>query len=134
MPDPFHFELVSPERLMFSGEVEAVIVPGTEGQFTVLKDHAPLMTRLKPGIVEVDETATQKQRLFVRGGFAEINATGVAVLAERATPVEELTPEKLDHEILEAGMVRDGSSDFAAREAANALIAQLEEAKAALKF
>ena len=60
MPDPFHFELVSPERLMFSGEVEAVIVPGTEGQFTVLKDHAPLMTRLKPGIVEVDETATPK--------------------------------------------------------------------------
>ena len=72
MPDPFHFELVSPERLMFSGEVEAVIVPGTEGQFTVLKDHAPLMTRLKPGIVEVDETATQKQRLFVRGGFADV--------------------------------------------------------------
>ena len=55
----FAFELVSPERLMFSGQVEAVIVPGTEGEFTVLKDHAPFMSTLKPGIVEIDETASK---------------------------------------------------------------------------
>ena len=129
-----HFELVAPERVIFSGEVEAVMLPGTEGDMTVLPGHAPTMTALKAGFVVMTNHVNEGSRVFVRGGFAEINASGVAVLAERATPVEELTPEKLDHEILEAGMVRDGSSDFAAREAANALIAQLQEAKAALKF
>ncbi|WP_374545732.1 ATP synthase F1 subunit epsilon, partial [Rhodoblastus sp.] len=66
----FHFELVSPEKLLFSGEVEAVVVPGVEGQFTVMKDHAPVMTVLKAGIIEIDETASKKSKLFVRGGFA----------------------------------------------------------------
>ena len=77
----FHFELVSPERLLFSGDVEAVAVPGTEGQFTVMKGHAPTMATMKPGLVEIDRGAS-KQRLFVRGGFAEVNEKGLTVLAE----------------------------------------------------
>ena len=60
----FHFELVSPERLLFAGEVEQVVVPGSEGEFTVLRDHAPLMTTLRPGIVRVDGGAGGAQRLF----------------------------------------------------------------------
>jgi F-type H+-transporting ATPase subunit epsilon len=129
-----HFELVAPERVIFSGEVEAVMLPGTEGDMTVLPGHAPIMTALKAGFVVMTNHVDEGSRVFVRGGFAEINASGVAVLAERATPVEELTPEKLDQEILDVGMIRDGSTDYAAREAADALIAQLEEAKAALRF
>jgi len=129
-----HFELVAPERVIFSGEVEAVMLPGTEGDMTVLPGHVPTMTALKAGFVVMTNHKDEGSRVFVRGGFAEISATGVAVLAERATPIEELTPEKLDQEIVDAGMIRDSSTDHAARQAADVLIAQLEEAKSALRF
>ena len=132
MPDPFHFELVSPERLMFSGEVEAVIVPGTEGQFTVLKDHAPLMTRLKPGIVEVDETATKKSRLFVRGGFADVAPSGLTILAELAMPVEDFDAAAIAAQIRDAEEdVADAVSDEQKRLASEKLD-QLRELKEAL--
>ena len=77
----FHFELVSPEKLLFSGEVEAVVVPGTEGEFTVLKDHAPVISSMRPGIVVIDEAAAASQRLYVRGGFAEVAPSGLTILA-----------------------------------------------------
>jgi F-type H+-transporting ATPase subunit epsilon len=132
MPDAFHFELVSPERLMFSGEVEAVIVPGTEGQFTVLKDHAPLMTRLKPGIVEVDETATKKSRLFVRGGFADVAPSGLTILAELAMPVEDFDAAAIAAQIRDAEEdVADAVSDEQTRLASEKLD-QLRELKEAL--
>ena len=129
-----HFELVSPERVLFSGEVEAVLLPGTEGDMTVLPGHAPVMTALKAGFVVATNHKDSGERVLVRGGFAEINAAGVTVLAERATPLEELTPEKIEHEIRDIGMMRDASEDFTAREAADAMIAQLQEARAALQF
>jgi F-type H+-transporting ATPase subunit epsilon len=132
MPDPFHFELVSPERLMFSGEVEAVIVPGTEGQFTVLKDHAPLMTRLKPGIVEVDETDTKKSRLFVRGGFADVAPSGLTILAEVAMPVEDFDAAAVAAQIKDAEEdVADATTDEQKRLASEKLD-QLRELKDAL--
>jgi F-type H+-transporting ATPase subunit epsilon len=130
----FHFELVSPERLMFSGAVEAVVVPGTEGEFTVLKDHAPMMSTLKPGIVEVDETASRKVRLFVRGGFADVSPAGLTILAEQAIPLEELDSAKLDQQIRDAEEdVTDASSDEARRLASEKL-AQLRELRNALKI
>ncbi|MEA2839469.1 MAG: F-type H+-transporting ATPase subunit epsilon [Methylobacteriaceae bacterium] len=132
MLDPFHFELVSPERLMFSGEVEAVIVPGTEGQFTVLKDHAPLMTRLKPGIVEVDETDTKKSRLFVRGGFADVAPSGLTILAELAMPVEDFDAAAVAAQIKDAEEdVADATADEQKRLASEKLD-QLRELKEAL--
>jgi F-type H+-transporting ATPase subunit epsilon len=132
MPDPFHFELVSPERLMFSGEVEAVIVPGTEGQFTVLKDHAPLMTRLKPGIIEVDETQTRKSRLFVRGGFADVAPSGLTILAELAMPVEDFDAAAVAAQIKDAEEdVADATGDEQKRLASEKLD-QLRELKEAL--
>jgi F-type H+-transporting ATPase subunit epsilon len=132
MPDPFHFELVSPERLMFSGEVEAVIVPGTEGQFTVLKDHAPLMTRLKPGIVEVEETETKKSRLFVRGGFADVAPSGLTILAELAMPVEDFDAAAVTAQIKDAEEdVVDATSDEQKRLASEKLD-QLRELREAL--
>jgi F-type H+-transporting ATPase subunit epsilon len=129
-----HFELVAPERVLFSGEVEAVLLPATEGDMTVLPGHVPTMTALKTGFVVITSHKNEGSRVLVRGGFAEINAAGLTVLAERATPIEELSPEKLDHEIDEARMLRDGSNDNQARLAADMLVAQLREAKEALKF
>ena len=127
----FHFELVSPERLLFSGDVEAVAVPGTEGQFTVMKGHAATMSTLKPGIVEVDR-GSSKQRLFVRGGFADVSSTGLTILAEQAIPVEELDPARIEREIKNAQEdVADATGDEARRMAVEK-IAQLQEVKAAL--
>ena len=129
-----HFELVAPERVVFSGEVEAVLLPGTEGDMTVLPGHAPVMTALKTGFIVLNGLGSTGSRVLVRGGFAEINGQGVTVLAERATPVEELTSEKIDREILELQTRRDGSDDHRARQAADAAITQLEEARAALQL
>ena len=84
--------------------------------------------------VAVDIDVADGERVLVRGGFADINATSVTVLAERALPMEELNPEVLDREILQAEMARDATHDFAAQQAADAAIAQLREARAALNF
>jgi F-type H+-transporting ATPase subunit epsilon len=129
-----YFELVSPERVLFSGEVEAVMLPGTEGDMTVLPGHAPVMTALKTGVVIATNHRDNGERVLVRGGFAEVNAAGVIVLAERATPVEDLTADMIDHEILQAEMMRDATEDFAAKQAADAAIAQLREVRGALQF
>ncbi len=103
----FHFELVAPERLIFAGEVEAVVVPGTEGEFTVLKDHAPLLSMLRPGVLEIDLSGAQRTRLFVRGGFAEVSAAGLTVLAEQAIALDELNAAELD------AALRDAEEDIA---------------------
>ena len=129
-----HFELVSPERVLFSGEVEAVMLPGTEGDMTVLPGHAPVMTALKTGVVIATNHRDNGERVLVRGGFAEVNAASVIVLAERATPVEDLTADMIDHEILQAEMMRDATEDFAAKQATDAAIAQLREVRGALQF
>jgi len=127
----FHFELVSPEKLLFSGEVDAVVAPGAEGLFTVLKDHAPVMTVLKPGVVEIDG-AGKKEKLFVRGGFADVGLDGFTILAEYAIPVAELDAAKIGADIKDASEdVADAKTDEARRLAAEKL-GQLQELKAAL--
>ena len=92
----FPFELASPARLVFSGEVEQVDVPGAEGDFGVLAGHAPLIAALRPGILTIREAGGAK-RLYVRDGFAEVNSLGLTVLAESATPVEELDSGELQN-------------------------------------
>jgi F-type H+-transporting ATPase subunit epsilon len=130
----FHFELVSPEKLVFSGDVESVIVPGTEGEFTVLENHAPLMAMLKPGIVTVEETAARKARLFVRGGFADVSSGGLTILAERAIPVEELDAAKIDADIKDAEEDLNDAETDRARRLASEKLDQLREVKAALRI
>jgi F-type H+-transporting ATPase subunit epsilon len=85
----FHFELVSPEKLLFSGDVEQVDVPGAEGDFGVLAQHAPMVTTLRPGILTV-HGAGGEQKIVVLGGFAEVSADGLTVLAEVAEAVEDI--------------------------------------------
>ena len=85
----FHFDLVSPEKLLFSGEVDQVDVPGTEGDFGVLAGHAPIVSALRPGIMTV-YVGGQAQRMIVLGGFAEVSADGkLTVLADLADSVED---------------------------------------------
>ncbi len=124
----FHFELVSPERLLYTGDVDAVVVPGSDGDFTVMKDHAPVMTTLRPGVVDVDA----KMKVFVRGGFADVNAAGLTILAEQAIPLDQLDADKIASEIRNAEEdVADAKSDEGRRKAQERLD-QMRELKAAL--
>ena len=85
----FHFDLVSPEKLAFSGEVDQVDIPGSEGDFGVLADHAPTVSALRPGIMTV-YVGGNAQRMVVLGGFAEVSADGkLTVLADLADSVED---------------------------------------------
>jgi F-type H+-transporting ATPase subunit epsilon len=103
----FTFELVSPERVLFSGAVDAVVLPASEGDMTVLAGHAPTMTALKTGFLVITDRPGNGRRILVRGGFADVNQTEMAY---------------------------DATNDSAARHAAEAAVAQLREAKAALNF
>ncbi len=85
----FHFDLVSPEKLAFSGEVDQVDVPGFEGDFGVLAGHAPVVAAIRPGILTVT-TGDTHQKIIVLGGLAEVSAKGLTVLADVATSTQEL--------------------------------------------
>jgi F-type H+-transporting ATPase subunit epsilon len=116
------FELVSPERLLLSAEVQQVTVPGTEGLFTVLPNHAPVLSTLRPGVVEVITEEGSRQRIFVRGGFAEVNNLGLTVLAEVAIPLAELDSKVLEDQIRNAEEdVADAQDDETRRRAQESL-------------
>ncbi len=101
--DTFQFELVSPEKLLISEEVQHVVVPGVEGEFGVLAHHAPLLSTLKPGVVKVFKTeGGEPERLFVKGGFADVNPKGLTILADEAVPMSEFDVASLDQAIKDA--------------------------------
>ncbi len=102
----FHFDLVSPEKLLFSGEVNQVDMPGTEGDLGVLAGHAPLVTTLRPGILVIHGEGGAL-RVVVNGGFAEVGPAGLTVLADMAVPVDEF-----DRAVL-AGEIKDTEEDVA---------------------
>jgi F-type H+-transporting ATPase subunit epsilon len=116
------FELVSPERLLLSAEVQQVTVPGTEGLFTVLPHHAPVLSTLRPGVVDVVTAEGTVERIFVRGGFAEVNRLGLTVLAEVAIPLAELDSKALESQIRDAEEdVSDARDDETRRRAQESL-------------
>src|ERR1700704_4581115 len=94
----FHFDLVSPEKLAFSGEVDQVDVPGVEGDFGVLAGHAPVVAAIRPGILTVMSGGTQ-QKIIVLGGLAEVTDKGLTVLADVATSLEDLDRAQFADEI-----------------------------------
>ena len=96
----FHFELVSPARVSFSGEVDQVDVPGAEGDFGVLAGHAPLIALIRPGIMTV-YAGGEQTKLVVLGGFAEVGPDGLTVLADVATALEDIDRAALQAEIAE---------------------------------
>jgi F-type H+-transporting ATPase subunit epsilon len=91
MADTLKLELVSPERLLLSEQVEMVLVPGAEGVFGVLPLHAPTLSTLRPGFVEVYQGGVVKERFFVTGGFAEVTPSTCTVLVDEAVPQANLT-------------------------------------------
>lgn len=131
MPDPFHFDLVSPEKMVFSGDVEQVDVPGAEGDFGVLAHHAPLIAMLKPGILTIFGTGEAK-RIVVVGGFAEVNEQGLTILADMAVPVEDFDHADLASQIKDTEEDVTDASDDAARDDAREKLEQLKALDAAL--
>nr|WP_321440797.1 F0F1 ATP synthase subunit epsilon [uncultured Hyphomonas sp.] len=99
MADKLHFSLVSPAKELFSGEVDHVIAPGSDGEFGVLAHHAPFMTTLRNGVVRVLEGDTVKMRIFVRGGFADITSAGLTILAEEARMLDDVNAEDVQAEM-----------------------------------
>ena len=127
----FPFELVSPTRLVFSGDVDQVDVSGAEGDFGVLANHAPLIAALRPGILTIREAGGAK-RLFVRDGFAEVNASGLTVLAEFAVSVDELDPGEIQKEIGAAETRLAEAKEGHARDKAAERVDQLKQVRAQL--
>ncbi len=132
MSDSIHFELVSPERLLLDMAAASIVVPGTEGDFTVLPGHAPVMSTIRPGVVEVTAVEGEEpSRLFVRGGFAEVTSDGLVILAEEAISLAEISREELEQKVADAREdLEDAKFDEEVRLATEAL-ARLTELAAA---
>lgn len=111
MADTMQFELVSPERLLASVQASAVQIPGADGDMTAMPDHAPTITTLRPGVLRVEgpEGTTE---YVVTGGFAEIGAGGVSVLAERAVPKAEMTQEEMANMVEEVKTAYSTAKEF----------------------
>jgi F-type H+-transporting ATPase subunit epsilon len=107
MAEAYKFELVSPERLLVSESVESVVIPGTEGEMTVMANHSPVMATVKPGVVTVKTVSGAEQRYVVFGGFADILPEGCTLLAESATPVADINKADL------AKRIQDAKDDLA---------------------
>jgi F-type H+-transporting ATPase subunit epsilon len=108
------FELVAPERLLASEEVDMVVAPGAAGDFGVLPNHSLLMSLLRPGVIEIWQGQQVTRRIFVGGGFAEVNARGCTVLAEEAMPVAEIDVERARRRLADAqDDLREATDDVA---------------------
>lgn len=109
MADTMQFDLVSPERSLASLQATAVQLPGADGDLTAMPNHAPTITTLRPGIVRV-ESPEGNAEFAVTGGFAEVNASGTSVLAERALPVSEVTQDILDGFVSDAAAASENAT------------------------
>jgi F-type H+-transporting ATPase subunit epsilon len=99
MADKIHFDLVSPEQMLLSEDVTMVTLPGSEGYFGVLAGHAPVISTLRPGVIDVKGGESGDLRLFVRGGFAEVEPAKIVVLAEEAISLDNFDVEALETRI-----------------------------------
>ena len=132
MADLLKFELVSPERLLSSGDVQQVVVPGTEGEFTVLVNHAPVLSTLKPGVVTVTDEGGSDERIFVRGGFAEVNPAGLTILAEEAVAMSELSADDLAQKVKNAQEDVDDATEPEKKRRAQETLDHLTQLQSAL--
>ncbi len=131
MADKLSFALVSPERELFNGDVDHVVVPGAEGEFGVLPNHAPVMSVIKPGALRVINDGAER-RIFVNGGFADVTPEGLTVLAEEAVDLDDIETATLDQDLKNAHEdLRDANTD-AKRDAAQRAVSRLESIKAAM--
>ena len=124
MAGTFKFELVSPERVLMSIDAEQVVVPGADGDFAVLAGHAPFISTLRPGVLDVTAGGT-KRRVLVKSGFAEVDPARLTILAQSAFDIEDLTPAIVARELATAEAELASAKDDAARSAADALVSEL---------
>ena len=134
MPDAFKFELVSPERLLVSGNVEQVLVPGAEGDMTVLAHHAPVLTTLRPGVLDIGMPGGEHRRYFIRGGFAEIGPSGLTVLAETAIDLIELDAGQLAQAVKDAEEDAADAAEGPIRDRAQTRLDHLRQVQSALNL
>jgi F-type H+-transporting ATPase subunit epsilon len=132
MAEPFQFELVSPERLLVSEQVEFVVIPGAEGEMTVMANHAPVMTTIKPGVVTVKTAAGATERYCVFGGFADILPSGCTLLAESAVSVNSIDREDLTKRIQDAREDVADAKDDQTRTKAEQYLSHLTTLEAAI--
>lgn len=102
MAEKIQFELVSPAKLLVSSAVDMVVVPGSEGDFGALPRHSPMIATVRPGVIDIHDAGKVSERIFVAGGFAEVNEERITVLAEEAIPVAELTAALAEERLKEA--------------------------------
>ena len=130
MAETFTFELVSPERILLSADnAEQVVVPGADGQFAVLAGHSPVISTLRPGILDVVLT-TSHRRILVQGGFAEVEPDRLTVLAQHAYDLSELSPKQITSLLETAEAELDGARDDETRRFAHAAVEQLKALQA----
>ena len=132
MANAFNFELVSPEKLLVSADITQVVVPGENGYFTVMANHAPMMSTLQPGVAEVTLAAGGDNKYVVFGGFVDVTPSGCTLLAESAVAVSDLDAAELDQRIQNAREDLADAKDDAAKAKAQAYIDQLTTLKSAL--
>jgi F-type H+-transporting ATPase subunit epsilon len=125
MAGTFKFELVTPERMVLSQDATQVVVPGVEGEFTVLPGHAPVISALRPGVVDATLGDARTMRVFVKGGFAEVDADRLIVLAERAMDVESMDAAGIAAELQSAEAELAAATTDAARLAAASAVERL---------
>ena len=126
MAGTFKFELVTPERMALSQDATQVLVPGVEGEFTVLPGHAPVISALRPGVIEVTLAESgETERIFVKGGFAEVDADRVTVLAERAMAVDQMSADVVTAELERAEAELAAAADDASRLAAASAVERI---------
>ena len=128
----FHFELVSPEKLMFSGDVTQVDVPGEEGDFGVLAGHSPFIATIRPGVLTIHPDQAAPVAIVVRDGFAEVSVNGLTVLAQEVTPVDELDPATIYQAIQDAEEDVADAKDEPTRDKAMTRLDHLKTLKDAL--
>lgn len=126
MAGTFKFELVTPERMALSEDAAEVVVPGVEGQFTVLPGHAPVISALRPGVIEATLGDARKTRLFVKGGFAEVDADHLTILAQRALDVAAMDAATIADELRDAEAELTAAADDRMRLAAASAVEQLK--------
>lgn len=127
-------ELISPERVVFEGQVKSLVLPGVEGDMTILPGHAPLVTMLRPGMIFATDPEGRPKRAFAMRGLAEVTPTKVTILSDRMFGVEELTESRIREEITYLRITRDEAASETARSQIDFTISQLEEFIASMRL
>ena len=127
MAEKFLYDLVSPEKLLSSGEAEMIVIPGTDGDFGVLRGHAPIISTIRPGQIEVHESASEITKFYITGGVCEVSSDRCNILADEAIPFSDLNKADLEERLSVAeSKVSDAADDLQLHHATNSVSALKE--------